>query len=137
MELHAVKVQTGRYMSTWELRIRESGKVLGELIHNPSKGTYTALVRSRFTGLVRESHTGEDRSRVLAWAREMIVDEPAPTLESLDAEIARCRDFRYQDEMSDDFAYSNGKIARWDSLINNLHQIRAQVVDSTANPVTV
>ena len=88
MELHAVKVQTGRYMSTWELRIRESGKVVGELIHNPSKGTYTALVRSRFTGLGRESHSGEDRAQVLAWAREMIVNEPAPSLESLDAEIA-------------------------------------------------
>ena len=137
MELHAVKVQTGRYMSTWELRIRESGKVVGELIHNPSKGTYTALVRSRFTGLVRESHSGEDRSWVLAWAREMIVNEAAPTLESLDAELARCREFRYQDEMADDFAYSNGKIARWDSLLNNLQQLRAQVVDSTQNPATV
>ena len=134
MELHAVKVQTGRYMSTWELRIQESGKVVGELIHNPSKGTYTALVRSRCTGLVRESDSGEDRDQVLAWARRMIVDEPTPTLESLDAEIARCREFRYQDEMSDDFAYSNGKIARWDRLLNNLQQLRAQVVDAVRDP---
>ena len=48
MELHAVKVQTGRYMSTWELRIRKSGKVVGELIHNPSKSTYTALAKHVF-----------------------------------------------------------------------------------------
>ena len=124
MKLHAVKVQTGRYMSTWELRIQTTGQVVGELIHNPARGMYTALIRSRWTGLARESASVEDRDTVLAWAREMIVNEPTPTVESLDAEITRCRDFRYRDEMADDFAYTNGKIARWDSLINNLQQLR-------------
>jgi hypothetical protein len=128
LELHAIKVEENSWSVRWELRIKGPETVVGSLFHNRATNYYTASVQSRFTGLQLGAYQATSREFALLWARGIIENEAQPTVESLDADIARCRDARYQDEMSDDFAYSNGKIAAWDEKIRRLERIKAGLV---------
>lgn len=128
MELHAVKVEENSWSTRWELRVAGPETVVGSLFHNRATNYYTASVQSRFTGLQLGAEQRITKQAALAWARGVIVNEPQPTPESLDRDIAGLKEARYQDEMSDDFAYSNGKIAAWDEKIRRLERLKASLI---------
>lgn len=69
----------------------------------------------------------EDQSEALNWAREQI-EGLSISRASVEAAIQQVRDNRYGDEMSDDFAYSNGKVDRWNKLERELENMLKQMV---------
>jgi hypothetical protein len=63
-----------------------------------------------------KTYSNTSREVALAWARNEIENQKEPTMEELESLLLKVKGYRYDDEMSDDFAYSNGKIDRWDRL---------------------
>jgi hypothetical protein len=63
-----------------------------------------------------KTYSNTNRETALAWARHEIENQKEPTMEELESLLLKVKQSRYNDEMSDDFAYSNGKIDRWDRL---------------------
>ena len=107
----------------WHLKDVDTQKVYGMLIYNSMWTTGKCFGISIYSqihpelgvhrGAVQEFVTKEE---ALTWAREQIEDLREPTFAQYQAALERIKDARYRDEMADDFAYSNGKIARWDRI---------------------
>lgn len=126
------KDQGVTWYKDWRLQDIDTGKVYGIMIFNsrfagdehyivninnpihPDLGYYAAKSFS-------------DRAEALAWAREQIENMREPTFGQLEQALKSIREWRYQDEISDDFAYSNGKIARWDDLERKIRAMMAKV----------
>jgi hypothetical protein len=108
----------------WQLTDLDSNKTYGELMWNSLWGTQkfcVSILNPVHPELGLHSYTlFEDRTVALKWAREQIEGLPSVTCELIDAAIQRVKDSRYQDEMSDDYAYSNGKVAHWNKLQREL-----------------
>jgi hypothetical protein len=127
MELTARIInRTGDWYKVWSLQ-DSSGKAYGRMVYNGYRGagrgaTYTVEIFSPVhedLGTIAYNMFGL-RSNALTWARDQIENLPVPTVANYEAAIRRVKDGRYQDEMSDDFAYSNGKIDRWDRIEREL-----------------
>lgn len=128
MELNARKVQAyGDWYKEWSLQDKECF-IYGRVIYNAhreSSGRYTVFIGSNIhpeLGNIAWQSFGT-LSDALSWARVQIENLPVPTAEDYEDAIKRVKDARYQDEMSDDFAYSNGKVARWDRIESELRNM--------------
>ncbi len=123
MELTARIInRTGDWYKVWSLQ-DNSGKAYGRMTYNGYRGTtYTVEIFSPVheeLGPIRCSMFGL-RDDGLTWARDQIENLQEPTVTDYEAAIRKVKDSRYQDSMSDDFAYSNGKLARWDRIERQL-----------------
>lgn len=129
MELHAVKVFTPAYHpKRWDLKEAGTETFLGRLLFNPHGKFFTVEIVSRHTGDVIgcqmfEGDSCEVRSQALAYAREVISQDVPPDRAKLLALIESYKAARYQDEMSDDYAYSNGKYAYWSAKIQKVENM--------------
>jgi hypothetical protein len=129
MELTArIITRTGDWYKVWSLQ-DSSGKAYGRMVYNGQRVAYTVEIFSPVheeLGPIRCNEFGL-RSDGLTWARDQIENLQEPTVADYEAAIRKVKDSRYQDEMADDFAYSNGKIARWDrierALMNRMHKL--------------
>ncbi|CAB4140265.1 hypothetical protein UFOVP395_9 [uncultured Caudovirales phage] len=123
MELRARIIErTGddRYV-VWLLQ-DSTGKLYGRMSYSGYRAVYTVEIFSPVheeLGSIACNEFGL-RSDGLTWARDQIENLQEPTVADYEAAIRRVKDSRYQDEMSDDFAYSNGKINRWDRIERQL-----------------
>ena len=73
------------------------------------------------------------RDQALAYARENKDCNVSYTLEMVDHHLALLKDSRYQEEMSDDFFYTNGKGDRYDRKERELLRMRAQLTEAAAS----
>ena len=117
----------------WHLKDVDTQKVYGMLIHN-SKWTngwrfgvsiYSQIHPELGCVASREFVTKEE---ALTWAREQIEDLREPTFAQYQEALERIKDARYRSEMSDDFAYTNGTIARWDRIEREVRAKMEKVV---------
>ena len=122
MELTARIInRTGDWYRVWSLQ-DSSKKSYGRMSYNGYRGMYKVEIFIPVHEELGNIACSEFNVRAVAltWAREIIEDLPEPEVANYEAAIRKVKDFRYQDEMSDDFAYSNGKIARWDRIEREL-----------------
>ena len=112
----------------WDL-FDEKEQPVGQLLRNTTdKGFWTATAYSRQTGLSLGSKmfpgmSLENRALALAWVKETVTDDPMLTKDQLKDLIQLLKNNKYMDEMSDDFAYSNGKVDRWNKEIKRLENM--------------
>lgn len=109
------------WFKNWELRDRETKKIYGTMTFNSGWSpndrfsvVISSVIHHELGGIASEAFGTAEMA--LAWARRQIEALPEPTVEQLQEAVERIRSARYRDEMSDDFAYSNGKIDRWNRL---------------------
>lgn len=126
------KDQGVTWYKDWRLVDVDTGKVYGIMLYNSRFTTCGHFIVNIYSPIHRDlgNHAAETfstRAEALAWAREQIENMGEPTLEQLERAIKNIREWRYQDEISDDFAYSNGKIARWDDLERKVRAMMAKV----------
>lgn len=122
MELVARKVRNyGDWYKLWHLVNVANDKVVGEMVFNSNHTTgakfpkYHAFIRNPLHPALGNvaNKSFNTLNEALVWSREQIENLPTPTAEDYKSAIERVKDARYRDEMSDDFAYTNGKIAYW------------------------
>lgn len=129
----ARKTSTNNNFTKWDLF--DSNNVhIGVLSRNVYSQNYSVSAISAQTGLhltaqVFYGLTEDVRAEALAWVRQTVENEPPLTEEYLNELIATTKRSRYMDEMSDDFAYSNGKVDRWNSLIKHLENLKKKLGD--------
>jgi hypothetical protein len=123
MMLKAVKIDTiGYWFKRWNLIDDNTGHVYGTMIYTESKRDHTHSYNIFIHNTVDpalwsdKTYSNTNREVALAWARNQIENQKEPTMEELESLLLKVKQSRYDDEMSDDFAYSNGKIDRWDRL---------------------
>lgn len=129
MELKARVIErTGDWYKVWLLQ-DNTGKAYGRMSYNGYRVVYTVEIFNPVheeLGPIRCNEFGL-RCDGLTWARDQIENLQEPTVADYEAAIRKVKDWRYQDEMSDDFAYSNGKMARWDrierAVMNRMHSL--------------
>ena len=122
MELTARIInRTGDWYKVWSLQ-DNSGKAYGRMVYNGHRVAYTVEIFSPVHAELGNVGCSEFKVRdeALKRARDQIENLQEPTVADYEAAIRKVKDSRYQDEMSDDFAYSNGKIARWDRVEREL-----------------
>jgi len=105
----------------WHLKDVDTQKVYGMLAYNSKWTTGRFFGVSIYSQIHPElgcvaSREFVTKEEALTWAREQIESLREPTFAQYQKALERIMNYRYQDEMSDDFAYSNGKIARWDRI---------------------
>lgn len=117
----------------WRLKDVDTLKVYGMMVYN-SKWTdgkhfgvtiYSPIHTELGSVASQEFVTKEE---ALTWAREQIESLREPTFAQYQAALERIKDARYRDEMADDFAYTNGKIARWDRIEREVRKMMEKVV---------
>lgn len=123
MNLTARNTNRTEKFKSWALVDDDSGKWYGSLFYNSYRGvSFTVEINNPLHKdlgpLCVEIFSV--REEALAWARKQIENLQEPTVADYEAAIRKVKDCCYQDSMSDDFAYSNGKIARWDRLEREL-----------------
>ena len=107
----------------WRLVNVDTGKAVGMMAYNSYHETqfnvqiYSPVHEDLGPVGCKAFATGLE---ALIWAREQIEQLQEPTVADYEAAIHKVRDYRYQDSVSDDFAYSNGKIDRWDRIERQL-----------------
>ena len=116
----------------WHLKDVDTQKVYGMMVYNSKWTTGKCFGISIYSPIHTElgcvgSQEFVSKEEALAWARERIEDLREPTLAQYQAALERIKDARYQDEMADDFAYTNGKIARWDRIEREVRAMMAKV----------
>jgi hypothetical protein len=120
--------RTGDWYKVWSLQ-DNIGKAYGRMIYNGQRVAYTVEIFSPVHVELGPIACKEFKVRdeALTWARDQIENLQEPTVADYEAAIRKVKDSRYQDEMADDFAYSNGKIARWDrierALMNRMNNV--------------
>jgi len=127
---NAADTRTGDvWFKKWSLMDADTKAVFGEMVWNNHWSTQkfnVSIHNPIHAELGLQSYaTFEDRAEALKWAREQIQRLPTPTRALVEAAIQSVRDSRYRDEMSDDFAYSNGKVAHWNRLERELKHMLA------------
>ena len=103
----------------WHLKDVDTQKVYGMLVYNSKWTTGRYFGVSIYSQIHAElgcvaSQEFVTKEEALTWAREQIEDLREPTFAQYQAVLEWIKDARYRDEMADDFAYTNGKVARWD-----------------------
>ena len=112
----------GDWYRAWALK-DDSDKSYGMMIFNDRRDTkFTVEIYSPLYAELAPHRTMgfATRDEALTWAREQIENLPEPTVADYEAAIRKIKDYRYQSEMSDDFAYSNGTVGRWDRIEREL-----------------
>lgn len=113
----------------WQLKSVDTQKVYGKLIYNIywADTCYAVTIANQIHNKLGSIgyKNFPTKEEALIWAREQIESLSEPTLEQYQAVLDFIKKARYQDEMSDDFSYSNGKIARWNLIISEIsHKMR-------------
>jgi hypothetical protein len=122
MELKArIISRPGDWYKVWSLQ-DNIGKAYGRMEYNGQRVAYTVEIDSPVHVELDPIACKEFKVRdeALTWARDQIENLQEPTVADYEAAIRKVKDSCYQDSMSDDFAYSNGKIARWDRIEREL-----------------
>jgi hypothetical protein len=110
----------------WQLKSATTQKVYGRLIYNSywaKDACYAVTIDNQIhneLGSINYKNFAT-KEEALTWAREQIESLSEPTVIQYQAALDFIKDARYQDEMSDDFAYSNGKITRWDRITREIN----------------
>ena len=105
----------------WHLTGVDTLKVYGVMVYNSHWTTgkhYSVTIYSQIHTELGAVSSKEfvTKEEALTWAREQIEDLREPTFNHFQEALERIKNYRYQDEMSDDFTFSNGTIARWDRI---------------------
>ena len=140
MTCKAVKIEElknrthGVWYKKWALY--DGDRCFGEMVNNIySANQFTVYF---FSALGKDfGVTGfkafPSRDQALAYARENKDCNVSYTLEMVDHQLALLKDTRYQEEMSDDFFYTNGKGDRYDRKERELLRMRAQLTEAAAS----
>ena len=117
----------------WHLKEVDTQKVYGMLVYNSLWTTGKCFGISIYSPIHTElgcvaSREFVTKEEALIWAREQIEDLHEPTFAQYQEALERIKNYRYQDEMADDFAYSNGKISRWDRIEREVRAKMEKVV---------
>lgn len=132
MKLNAVRDRTAvenknsTWYKKWNLTCLDTGRVYGTMIFNSyHEKNFSVFINSNVHPELGCSKYGtfSDRAEALVWARSHIEKLSEPTVLDIKEAIDRAKDARRCAEMSDDFAYTNGKIARWDRIIHELEEM--------------
>lgn len=105
----------------WHLKDVDTQKVYGMLVYNSKWTTGKCFSATIYNPIHAElgcvgSKEFVTKEEALTWAREQIESLREPTLAHFQEALERIEVARYRSEMSDDFAYTNGTIARWDRI---------------------
>lgn len=124
MELVAKKMPEVTYIECWSLQERHTGKRYGMLMRARNKKCIVEIHNPVHPELKPFATKGtDDLDSALVWAREQIESIPPLTVESCFEAFEQIERQRHQDEMSDDFAYSNGKIDRWKRIEREIRNL--------------
>lgn len=120
MKLIAKKVESlGDWLKKYALQ-DTNGKIYGDMYINTSTKHgifFTVNIRNPIhPDVIGECKTFTTQHTALVWARKQIENLPIPTIQDYIDLLEQIKEWRYEDMVSDDFAYSNGKIARWDRI---------------------
>jgi hypothetical protein len=127
MKLTAIKLieyknkQGAVWYKGWHLKDLDTQKIYGMMVYNTHWTGGKCLGVSIYSPIHSElgcvsSEIFATREEALTWAREQIESLREPTLDQFQKALDLIKDARYRAEMSDDFAYTNGTIARWDQI---------------------
>lgn len=131
--------KSGRvWMKRWELFVDGNPESQGCVIYNDywtekaQGGNYALYIYSPLGGDYGciFDQMFKTREEALQKARIEIENKPSVTVEMITDTIAKLKESRYQKEMSDDFAYSNGSIDRIDRKINHLKRLLMAFADT-------
>ena len=116
----------------WHLKDVDTRKVYGMLVYNSRWTTGKCFGVSIYSQIHPElgcisSREFVTKEEALTWAREQIEFLCEPTFAQYQIALEWIKDARYRDEMSDDFAYTNGKIARWDRIEREVRAMMEKV----------
>lgn len=100
------------YNSKWT-----GGKCFGITIYSPIHSELGAVKTENFV----------TKEEALTWARDQIETLREPTFAQFQEALERIKNARYQDEMSDDFAFSNGEIAHWNRIEREVRNMMDKV----------
>ena len=118
MKLIAKNIHSDSWSKRWSV-VDENGEQRATIeLYKCVPTKHIVNVISMNTMLPFRHNVFENFLDALAFARNVIDNEPEPTVESLEAGITYLKTSRYRDEMSDDYAYSNGKYDGWTSKIS-------------------
>lgn len=116
----------------WHLKDVDTLKVYGMMVYNSHWTSGKHFGVSIYSQIHAElgcvaSQEFVTKEEALTWAREQIEDLREPTFAQYQAALERIKDARYRDEMADDFAYTNGKVARWDRIEREVRTMMEKV----------
>ena len=116
----------------WHLTDVDTLKVYGMLVYNSKWTTGKCFGISIYSQIHSElgcvaSREFVTKEEALAWAREQIESLRVPTFAQFQEALERIKEARYRDEMSDDFAYTNGKTARWNRIEREVRAMMEKV----------
>lgn len=116
----------------WHLKDVDTQKVYGILVYNSHWTNGKCFGVTIYSPIHTElgavdSKDFATREEALTWAREQIESLRRPTFTQYQEALERIRHYRHQDEMADDFAYSNGKLARWDRIEREVRTLMERV----------
>jgi hypothetical protein len=123
----------GVWYKKWELR--DGDRCFGEMVNNIYSSDCTQFTVYFFSALGKDfGVTGfkafASRDEALAYARDNKDCNVSYTLAMVDHHLALLKDSRYQEEMSDDFFYTNGKGDRYDRKERELLRMREQFAEA-------
>ena len=111
-----------RYQTRWNL-YDENNNVIGTIFKYKIRNSYQVSVfNPEIPEMVIAFDEFEDLTVALSWVRSKIEEVASFGIEYYMNVLERTKNSRYQTEMSDDFAYSNGSIARYDRLISAIER---------------
>lgn len=116
----------------WHLKDVDTQKVYGLMVYNShwtgGKNFGITIYSPIHTELGSvASQEFATKEEALTWAREQIEILREPTFNQFQEALERIKDARYRSEMSDDFAYTNGTIARWDRIEREVRALMSKV----------
>ena len=105
----------------WHLKDVDTLKVYGMMVYNSKWTTGKHFGVTIYSPIHTElgsvgSMEFVTKEEALTWARGWIESLREPTFAQYQQALERIKEARYRDEMSDDFAYTNGKTARWNRI---------------------
>jgi len=111
-----------RYKTIWNL-FDENNNVIGAILKYKIRNSYQVSVfHPEIPEMLIACSDIEDLTNALSWVRSKIGEVAGFGVEYYMNILERTKNSRYQTEMSDDFAYSNGSISRYDRLISAIER---------------
>ncbi len=114
--------QKDRYKTIWNL-FDENNNVIGAILKYKIRNSYQVSVfHPEIPEMLIACSDIEELTDALSWVRSKIEEVADYGIEYYTNVLERTKNSRYQTEMSDDFAYSNGSISRYDRLISAIER---------------
>jgi hypothetical protein len=109
-----------RYQQKWSIYDNKD-RYVGKILKYKIRSNYQIyLYHPEIYGLYIKGSEFQDMSEMLSWARKEIDAFETYPIDFFRERLKSLKEERYQTEMSDDFAYSNGKIAEIDKQISGV-----------------